>query len=131
MKTKEEMNTIKGEAENLSKRELSEQELENVAGGLTIGNIQFSGHVGKYDAVPGTMYYITIDGKNLWCFGTLIKSYEKDNLLFGTTRTHVFDKVFPGEVSMSAALDDYILPDPYGVAFSGDDVTLYLERSFG
>ena len=113
------------------KQELSEQELLNVAGGLTIGNIVFSGHVGKYDAVPGTLYYITIDGKNLWGFGTLVKSYEKDNFLFGTTRTHVFEKVFPGEHGMSAALDDYILPDPYGVAFSGDDVTLYRERTYG
>ena len=113
------------------KQELSEQELLNVAGGLTIGNIVFSGHVGKYDAVPGTLYYITIDGKNLWGFGTLIKSYEKDNFLFGTTRTHVFEKVFPGEHRMSAALDEFILSDPDGVAFSGDDVTLYRERTYG
>lgn len=131
MKTNEELNAPKEEAKNLSEREMTEQELANVAGGKTIGNIQFSGHVGKYDAVPGTLYYITIDNRDLWCFGTLVKSYEKDNWLFGTTRTHVFEKVFPGEHRMSAALDEFILPDPDGVAFSGDDVTLYLERTYG
>ena len=129
MKTKEELIAIKNELETLNKKlaELTEEELAQVNGGATlppgvkpigqtrrIGNLLFSGHVGKYDGVPGKGYYIVDDDSDEWYMGTMVRTYEK-NWLVCTVRHHVFDvKMHNGAFIATTKID-----------FCGDDVTLY------
>lgn len=74
-------------------RELDENQLESVAGGVDLcGGHSFWDHVGKYDGVVGQKYYITEDGGDRWAYGTMVKTYEQEQICFGLTkRTHVIN----------------------------------------
>ena len=123
MKTKEELEQLKKRHQEMVAKleELSEDELKEVVGGDNgkktkwIDNFIFKGYVGKYDAKVGEWYYITDDcDYKTFYYGQLLKTYEKDNWLIGTTRTHQF------HITMeNCEKKDYI------EEFSGDDYTLY------
>lgn len=73
-------------------RMIEDAKLEMVSGGgdVRIGNCIFSGFVGKYNAVPGTHYYVVWnDGSNDWWYGKMLDTYE-GNMTFYTLRTHRF-----------------------------------------
>ena len=113
--------------------ELKEEELKEVAGGSdsnatrTIGNCVFSGHIGQYDAVTGDWVYVTVDGKDLWGEGPIVKSTEEDNsILFipYTKRIHVFNH-FYGSNDYGNFLAQSHESEFGKYAFYGSDVTLY------
>lgn len=90
---------------------LKDEELEEVAGGVTINGHNFTGHVTKYKGVIGRAYYVTFDGTDDWWAGRLKKSYEEHYILWTTKRMHVF---------MRNPVDSF-----YDEKVCGDDVTLY------
>ena len=84
----------------IEKNQIEDQKLEVVTGGDNVtrkinGHV-FSGHVTKYKGVVGENYYITFDHQNEWYYGTLLKTWEKQNEMLGffplpgTVRTHRF-----------------------------------------
>ena len=69
---------------------LSDEQLEEVTGGTrTVRNMLFYGHVGKYDGIVGQRYYVVYDDFDEWFYGTMLRTYEADEL-FHTRRTHLF-----------------------------------------
>ena len=109
------------------KVQIEDQKLEMVAGGdnstRKINGHVFSGHVGKYKGVVGQNYYITFDHLDEWYYGTLLKTWEKQNEIigipfFGTERTHRFLLLLNNGWDCSEFSSER--------EFSGDTVTLYL-----
>lgn len=93
-KTKEELNLLKQELENLDAkiRELDEDELKTVTGGSggeetrKIGGYNFSGHVPADNVVLNNDYYFTVDGEDKWYRGTVIEIKEESYFIFFTKR---------------------------------------------
>jgi len=81
----------------MDKKELSDEELEEVSGGLkrinTNGNLgdyaDYNKPVDKYSGTIGEKYlFKKNDSNSAWLFGTLINSYERWISIFNTERTH-------------------------------------------
>ena len=102
-------------------KNLSGEQLEKVSGGessRTIDGIRFWGHVGKYDAVVGQKYYITVDGPNRWYAGVLTKTWEATYCIFWSRRMHRFNLILENGHPYVHTSD-----------FEGDNVTLYTHCS--
>ena len=108
-------------------RVLTNEDLKKVSGGggkggastRQIGNITFSGHVGKYNGVVGQKYYITFDYVDKWYYGVMVKTWEKKELggLLGTVRTHKLRLI----INNGANVESYNIE----LEFDGDNTTLY------
>ena len=137
MKTKEELAELKRKYEALNEKmkELTEEELKEVAGGsggqpsITIRPYLLTGHVGMYNAVPGQSYYIVIDDSGFMIpyfgHGKLIRTYEEpDSFLFWdyTHRVHELSIDFQNNDKFS----NYGKVTSEGYRkYRGSDVTLY------
>lgn len=106
--------------------QIEDKKLELVTGGdnatRKINGHVFSGHVTKYKGVVGANYYITFDCRDEWYYGTLLKTWEKQNEtigipLPGTVRTHRFLILINNGFDCSEFSSER--------EFSGDYVTLY------
>ena len=90
MKTKEELEALKKEVQELNSKlqELTDDEVKAVAGGSggeetrDIHGYVFTGHVPADEVRKGHTYYFTKDGKENWYRGTVIEI--KDYWWFGT-----------------------------------------------
>lgn len=108
-----------------NRNDIEERQLEQIAGGTDgratkkIGDLVFSGHVTKYNAIPGHKYYITKDGgSGIWYMGVLLKTWEESNYIFFTKRMHRFS------IMLECGKTHCFVTD-----FCGDDYTLYTECS--
>ena len=109
------------------KKELNDNELENVVGGSTeenapenanCGNFVFTGFVGKYAEwhIGENLYLVDHDGDHYY-YGTLLDSYEAE-YTFRTERMQVMNCVESDGKPYSGIVE-----------VSGDDYWLYRERT--
>ena len=107
---------------NKMSNKINDNKLDEVTGGSggeatrKIGKYTFTGHVGKYNATVGNVYFITEDGTDQWWMGVLLKTWEDKYCLFFTKRKHRFNvMLYCGN------------PHFYDIDFEGDHVTLYTQ----